>query len=190
MTPESGIGSRRRRALLATGAATAVLAIPEIVTDVRMRRRGGAGIVTLQFAGTPRAARRILRRWGREGRRAARASLLFDFPFLAAYGAFGWHGGHAVATALGDRGLPRLAALGTLTARASVVTATFDGVENLALLAVVGGRARRPYPAIARACALGKWGLVALGVPSLAFGAIAVRSRRRRFGDPAAQAAP
>src|SRR5687768_15786365 len=70
------------------GAAQTALFIPIAVLDRRMQRTGGGGIVPFELAGTPERARRTMQKWGPEGRSAARASLLLDFPFLVAYSGF------------------------------------------------------------------------------------------------------
>lgn len=58
--------------------------MPLAVLDRRMQASGGPGIIPFELAG-PTRSEAILHAWGNEGRRAARASLMLDFPFLLAY---------------------------------------------------------------------------------------------------------
>ena len=83
---EASIGSAlvNRVSLIGPAAASAALLASLAMLDRRMQATGGPGIIPFELAG-PERSPEILRVWGREGRRAARASLLLDFPFLVAY---------------------------------------------------------------------------------------------------------
>lgn len=70
--------------LIGPAAATVGLLLPLAVLDRRMQVTGGTGIIPFELAG-PERSTEIVRVWGAEGRRGARASLLLDFPFLVAY---------------------------------------------------------------------------------------------------------
>jgi hypothetical protein len=144
-----------------SAAATAVLFVPLAVLDRRMQRTGGPGIIPFELAGTPERARAMMDRWGEDGRAAARASLLLDFPFLVAYSALN------VAVA---RSRP--------AAAAAVAAGACDAVENAALLGVLAGRGDR-LPAVARGFALAKFALLGVG-----WGAAAVRVRRTGRRSP------
>jgi transposase len=50
----------------------ALLKNPDDSAERRMRRAASRGIVALEFAGSERRARALMRAWGRDGRRAAR----------------------------------------------------------------------------------------------------------------------
>ncbi len=137
------------RSLVAFGAATAALLVPLAVLDRRMQRAGGPGIIPFELVGTPERAAAVMDAWGEEGRRAARLSLLLDFPFLAAYSGFNV----ALAQALGSS---RWAAV-------AVGAGACDAVENAALLGVLHGRGAGRLPAVARAFAVAKFGLLGAG---------------------------
>ncbi|MFL5886439.1 MAG: hypothetical protein ACJ77M_15305 [Thermoleophilaceae bacterium] len=113
-------------------AATVALLIPLAVLDRRMQSTGGPGIIPFELAG-PDGGPKIMQRWGSDGRRAARASLVLDFPFLAAY------------TTLNVRLAARAGgALAPAVAATQVAAGACDAVENTALLGVLarGGDAR------------------------------------------------
>src|SRR5947207_2244827 len=65
-------------------AATLALLVFFVLFDRCMQRTGGPGIIPFELAG-PEGSPKIMQRWGSDGRRAARASLVLDFPFLVAY---------------------------------------------------------------------------------------------------------
>ena len=131
--------------LARSAAATAALFVPLAVLDRRMQRAGGPGIIGFEVAGTPERARAITDAWGEEGRAAARASLVLDFPFLIAY-----------------TGVNVALAPGRALAAVAVVAGACDAVENAALLGVLAGRDGR-LPAVARAFALAKFALLGIG---------------------------
>jgi hypothetical protein len=116
--------------------------VPLAILDRRMQTAGGPGIIPFELAG-PRRSAEILRRWGTDGQRAARASLILDFPFLVAYTTLGLRLTGQATDALGAR-WPRLARLGPAVAAVQVAAGALDAVENSALLGVVarGGDAR------------------------------------------------
>jgi hypothetical protein len=139
-----------RRSLAAFGAATMALFVPLALLDRRMQRAGGPGIIPFELVGTPARAAAVMDAWGEDGRRAARLSLLLDFPFLVAYSGLNV----AVARALGS---PRW------TTVAAVGAGACDAVENAALLGVLGGRGGGRLPAVARSFALAKFALLGAG---------------------------
>jgi hypothetical protein len=143
--------------------------IPLVRLDARMRATGGPGIIPFELAGPQRSAE-ILRRWGAEGRRAARASLVLDFPYLVAYTTLGVRLTGRVADALGARSI-RLARLGPAVAAVQIAAGACDAIENAALLGVVarGGDAR--LATLARNSALAKFAGLVLG---LVFGGAAL----------------
>jgi len=53
--------------------------------DAKAMKAGGAGIVTLELAGTADKAHVILTNWGAEGRRAARRDLWLDLGLILGY---------------------------------------------------------------------------------------------------------
>ncbi len=157
----------------------AMVSIPLLVYERRMRRTGGPGIIAFELAGTPRRARRITRRWGRDGRAAARASLLVDFPYLVTYtvlqNAACWAAGRALQRAEHLR----LGNLAGPIAGAQVGAGAFDAIENAALLGVLsGGRPELSY--VARSCAQAKFALLIAGWTYGGLGLISHLANRRR----------
>jgi hypothetical protein len=124
-------------------AATAGLLLPLAILDRRMSATGGTGIIPFELAGPDRSAQ-ILSAWGVEGRRAATASLLLDFPFLVAYTILNVRLTLRASNVLSARGVRALGAAGPVLAAVQVAAGVCDGVENAALLVVVarGGDAR------------------------------------------------
>ncbi len=137
------------RSLVAFGVATVALLVPLAVLDRRMQRAGGPGIIPFEPVGTPERAAAVMGAWGEEGRRAARLSLLLDFPFLVAYSGFNV----ALARSLRSSGWVVVA----------VCAGACDAFENAALLGVLDGRGAGRLPAVARAFALAKFGLLSAG---------------------------
>ena len=163
--------------------AAAVMAglwLPLVAAERRMRGSGGPGIIGLELAGSWEAVQRIEADWGPQGRSAARMSLLWDFPFLVAYGAFWWLSARAASEALRDGDRTVLAALGRPAVLAALTAASCDLVENAALLRALGRGGRLPYPVIARRCALGKFVLLGFCVFYALVGAGVSWTGRRR----------
>jgi len=117
-------------------------------------------VLGLELAGSPEAAARLIAPWGREARVAAGFSLGLDYVFLFAYStslALGslWAGsGFASQT---------IRQLGVALAWGQWLAGLFDAVENAALIEVLLGPIASPWPEIARAAALAKFGLVLVG---------------------------
>jgi hypothetical protein len=150
-----------------------LLLAPLVVLDRRMMHTGGAGIIAFELAGTPERSRRIMDRWGPEGRSAARMSLLLDYPYLVTYAGLQLAACGAASDALRSRGADILADAGRFIAPAQLAAGAFDAAENTALLGVLAGRSDR-LPAVARAAARAKFALLALG---WLYGALGLASR-------------
>jgi hypothetical protein len=136
-----------------------------------MKRTGGAGIIALELAGSRERARKLMDRWGTEGRAAARKSLLLDFVFPPTYASFQALACLASSDALAHRGQNGLAAAGPVLAWSQAAAAGFDYLENVSLLLVLGGRERRFAP-LARRAALVKFALLALGLGYVGLAAV------------------
>lgn len=134
-----------------------------------MRATGGPGIILFELAG-PQSSPEILRRWGTDGQRAARASLLLDFPYLVAYTTLGVRLTARAAAALGARST-RLARFGPAVAAVQIAAGVCDAVENAALLGVVARGGDAQLATLARNSALAKFAGLVLG---LAFGGAAL----------------
>ena len=175
-------GRHRPRVMRAFGAAQAALFVPLAALDLRMQRAGGPGIIPFELAGTPERAGEMMRRWGEDGRRAARWSLVLDYPFLVAYTGSNLALTSAAGESLSRAGLGSLGAAAPAVAVAQVAAAACDACENTALLgvlatgeeAVSGSR----LPATARAFARMKFALLGIGwAYALAGGIAHLRSR-------------
>ena len=160
--------------LLGPTAATAALSIPLAMLERRMRSTGGPGIIPFELAGPDRSAE-ILGAWGTDGRRAARASLLLDFPYLVSYTVLNVRAAARASAALDRRGNGTPGRLGRLVGATQVVGGACDAIENAALLGVVGRGGDPALASIARTAARIKF--AALGVGWLYFAA-ALRRRR------------
>jgi hypothetical protein len=174
MLPTVRLRRRTRKAgkpvLWILGAGHVLLLAPLVVLDRRMRRTGGPGIIPFELAGTPELSRRIMDKWGPEGRSAARMSLLLDYPYLVTYSGLQLAACSAASDALRRRGATTLADAGRVIAPAQIAAGAFDAAENTALLGVLGGGSDR-LPAVARAAARAKFALLMLGCLYAAVGA-------------------
>lgn len=169
----------RRRSLIVLGLATVLLDLVLIWLDRKMQGSGGPSILSLEFAGSLDRVNEIAAEWGQDGLRYARLSLWIDFAFMASYGAFFALAGNATRELAGRRGLRRLAALGAFAPACAVGAALFDAIENTLWLLALGGHIGDPAPAIATACAIVKFVLIALAILYALAGFIAwLRFRR------------
>lgn len=86
--PEGGRGAARRavRSLPVWTVIYAGYAAVMYRLERKMHQTGGPGIIPFELAGTAAAAEEIMARWGSEGRRAARLSLVLDFGYMLTYG--------------------------------------------------------------------------------------------------------
>lgn len=166
----------RRPSLIGPAASTAGLLVPLSLLDLKMRAAGGTGIISFELAGPDRSTE-ILRAWGTEGQRAARASLLLDFPFLVAYTMLGVQLTRLARETLTEQGASALGAIAPVVAFLQVGAGACDAVENAALLGVVarGGDAR--LASIARSAARAKFAGLSAG---WLYGAAAVVGPSRR----------
>jgi hypothetical protein len=144
------------------GIASLVILAILLVFEGRMKAAGGPGIVPFEVAGNQERAREILAQWGPEGRSAARASLVIDYPFLLAYASFYALACTALAGALGRRGFGWLSSVGMRLAWGALAAGAFDAVENAALLGVLATDGSGALAATARWFAVGKFTLTTL----------------------------
>jgi hypothetical protein len=151
-----------RASLTAPVAATAALFVPLAVLDCRMQSAGGAGIIAFELAG-PDCSAEILQAWGAEGQRAARASLLLDFPFLVAYSALNARLIELGCDALAAQGTSTLMPVAGTAAAVQVVAGVCDAVENAALLGVLAREGDARLSALARSEARAKFAGLIVG---------------------------
>lgn len=120
-----------------------------------------AGILSFELNGDPERARAIVESWGIEARGRAGFNLGLDYLYLVVYStglalACVWAG-----DLLRERGWP-LAAAGVPLAWLQWVGGVLDGVEDAALLAILGGDPG--WAPVARACALPKFVIAFTGI--------------------------
>jgi hypothetical protein len=173
------VGERRGRALWILGIASLVILGVLMVFEGRMKATGGPGIVPFEVAGSQERAREILALWGPEGRSAARASLIIDYPFLLAYASFYALACTAVSEALARRGFGWLGSVGMRLAWGALAAGAFDAVENAALLGVLATDGSGALAATARWFAIGKFTLTTLVILYVLGGLVLCLVRRR-----------
>jgi hypothetical protein len=175
-------GGQRQRAIIAFGTGQAVLGVPMLALERRMKRTGGPGIIPFELAGTPERADQILRAWGDEGRSAARSSLLLDYPYLVTYTGLQAALCDAASERLRRRGRQRLAKAGEVIGAMQWAAGAFDAIENVSLLGILAGRNGR-LPALARRSACTKFALLAMGWAYIAAGLEATYQARSSGND-------
>jgi hypothetical protein len=182
----------RRRLLWVAGACALALWLFLAIQDRQISDTPGPGIIPFEVAGTQERAEEILDDWGKEGRDAARVSLIADYPYIVAYSIFLAVGCTIAAGRLGRRGMQRLSRIGPPLGWAQFVAGAFDAIEDAALLRVLDGHTEA-YPGIAFVAAVGKFALAGLGVAYVILGAVLGRaasapaSHRQPEAEPGAQ---
>lgn len=174
---DSLLGRVNRRAFWIFGAGQILLLVPLLALERRMLRTGGPGIIPFELAGTPERSRKIMDTWGPDGQSAARLSLLLDYPFLVTYSGLGLTGSGAASDALRRRGATALADAGRVIGMMHLAAGAFDAAENTTLLGILAGRNGR-LPALARAFASAKFGLLTVGWLYGAFGLASHATKR------------
>jgi len=162
------------RSLAGPVAATVGLLVPLTELDRRLQASGGTGIIRFELAGPDRSVD-ILRKWGADGRRAARASLLLDFPFLVAYTTLGVRLTNEAGTVLSTHS-DRLASASRAVAAIQIAAGICDAVENAALLGVVVRNGDARLASIGRSAAITKFAGLTIG---WIYGAAALAERWR-----------
>jgi hypothetical protein len=131
----------RRVALVVLGAVTIGLFVFLAGKDDEMRDTGGPGIVPFEVAFDRERAEEIKADWDSVGQDAARVSLIVDYLFLFAYGAFLVLAAAATRDGAARLGWDRMERAGALAVPAAVAAATFDAIENAWLLITLETRA-------------------------------------------------
>lgn len=119
--------------------------------DLRRHPAAPLGIVSFEMAGSVGRAGEILAAWGPEGKRAARTSLRWDYPFILGYAA-----GLTVLAGLAGAVLarsPLVAGLAPVFAWAATAAGLLDALENVALQRVLAGAVTQPWPRLAQIAA-------------------------------------
>jgi hypothetical protein len=169
----------RRTGLWVSGIASAVLLAVLAVLDSIMRDAGGPGIVGFELAGSEEEAAEILADWGEGGQDAARASLYLDFPYLIAYGAFLTLAVAAVSDRARACGLRKLTAIAAVAIVLPASGASFDAIEDIALLVALEGEGGDTAPLLAAVCATLKFVLITAALVYVVVGLIAARRCER-----------
>lgn len=134
-------------------------------TNRTMLRTGGVGIVPLELIGSEKRARRVLERWGRgPGWRAARWSLVVDYPFLVAYGLGLWTLAAVVGSHADTRGWEAWADVIRWAGWGFVVAAVLDAIENTALLFLLYDKAVEAMAKVSLVSAALKFLLLIVGL--------------------------
>ena len=169
---------RRRRRLWILAATTVLTGVATGYFALEMEKHG-VGILEFEFTRTAADAERHYGDLGSDGRTDAMWSLLLDYPYLVSYGLLLI----GAAIAVGERSLrarrPALAGLAPWIAWGALGAATFDAVENTALLLVLDGNTGQPWPAIAYGCAMAKFVLIAAALLYIAGGLLLALRRPR-----------
>ncbi|MBN1375303.1 MAG: hypothetical protein JXA01_04025 [Dehalococcoidia bacterium] len=126
-------------------------------------------IVDYELAGSAAKAAGIIGAWDATARIQAGFSLGLDFLYMLVYSttiALACLWGATVLRSKGWR------AIGILLAWGLWLAALLDAVENFALATMLFSNIAEPYPLVAKICALGKFGLILLGLAYCALAAV------------------
>ena len=182
-----GLSARQRSRVLwlLVGASAAQLRVL-LIFEREMKRTGGPGIIGFELAGSSERAREILDAWGPEGRAAARKSLVLDYVYPPTYAALQALACDASAVGFARRHRHFLARAGAPVGWGQLAAASFDYVENSALLLVLAGHDRRA-PRVAQRAAQVKFALTSLAQAYILLAGIdaGLARWRRRIGDTA-----
>jgi hypothetical protein len=163
-------------------AATLVITIVlNIVDEPLITTEAPYGIVSFELAGGAEQAQAIIGSWDERARQFAAFSLGFDFLYILAYSTLISVGCVIAATNIRTANWP-LWGSGISLAWGMWLAALLDGVENLCLsLILLAGASASLWPAIARICALSKFGLLFVGLVFTFYGlAIGIVGRLKR----------
>jgi len=172
----------RRAALVVLSALTLGLGVFLSGQDDRMRDTGGPGIVPFELAFDRERAQEIKADWDSEGQDAARTSLVVDYAFLFAYGAF------LVLAVLSTRDLAsrrawsRMTRAAAVAVPAAIAAPAFDAIENAWLLISLETRSGDLAPLAGAIFACLKFGALAFVVAYLLAG-LALRVLSSRPAD-------
>ena len=122
-----------------------------------------SGIVSYELAGSAAQSQRVLASWDAGTRASAGLNLGLDYLFIAAYVAAIGMGCSLLAVSIRPR-VRVLAWIGVVLAWGQLLAGALDALENVALLSLLLGAGPGTWPAVARACAIPKFLIVALGL--------------------------
>lgn len=151
-----------------------------VVGEPLVTQQAPSGIVSFELAGTPSQAKAILDSWDERAKQFAAFGLGFDYLYMLAYSSTLGLGCLLAAGAIRAKEWP-LYVMGIPLAWGMCLAALFDAVENLGLtLILLTGETATVWPAIARLCALLKFGLLFLGLIYILYGLSAGLIKRLR----------
>jgi hypothetical protein len=150
------------------------LALPSLG---RMDLRG-VSIIDVEMMRTGVKAAETMAQLGPGGVDATQMSVFLDFPFLVFYALALSAACAVLAARAAEQRRTGLATAGRTIAWAAVVAATFDAIENIALLMVLDGHPDQPWPGIAFGFASAKFVLLAVVIVYLV-AALAITSAQR-----------
>jgi len=173
--------SRYKQVLAVSTLLTIGLMVAIHVTNAPLENQiAPLGIVSLQLAASPTAARAIIASWGPVEQQWALLNLAIDYPYLIAYATTLGLGCLMLAERFAEAG--RAARFGVALAWGMVTAACLDAVENALLLALLFGDQRGSWAALACACAVAKYLLVLAALAYLGGGALALLYSAGRKG--------
>lgn len=180
--PLEALSRRGRRAAFGWLLALIVALMTAMTVTGRPMQTAAAprGVLHFELAGDPAAMQRILDSWAAPARESAAFNLGIDYLFLLAYSTAIALACLMAAGAMRIAGWPVAAAVGVPLAWGQWLAALLDAVENAALLRVLLAGPDGPWPALARWCALPKFGLVLAGLAYAAAGGAVWLLRQRR----------
>jgi hypothetical protein len=140
------------RRLLAL-AAVALVSGAAMLPAMKTMADHGDSVIAFEGAGSVQKSEEIVVTWGEAGKRAAWWQLVFDTPFLLAYGLFAAAACAAVARRAQAAGKPRLQRTATALVWLGPIAAMADLAQNASLALILSGHVAQPWPRISAICA-------------------------------------
>lgn len=178
LSPYSWIKERARAPLL-IALITATVGLSIVLSSIGQSLKNQTapqGIISFELAGSKSRAEEILGSWSQSARHDAFLSIGVDYLFLCVYPL-------AISLACVTTGA-QLAQYRTFAKTGAVLSwlvlgaGALDGVENFAMIRMLKSIEGEAWPALAKWCAIPKFGLVALGIAYVLFAVLLRVSRR------------
>src|SRR5207244_6719009 len=168
---------RHRRVLISLFVAATFFCVAQL-PDLATMTRHGAGILQFEVVGTTSRAHLYLNEWGPAGRSAARRSLWLDYGFVFCWATL-FAGLCALVADRADRfARPWWARGAALLSWAILMAGLADLIENTAVLAILAGHVRQPFPLTSTLSALTVFVLKACSLVFPAACGVGVPARR------------
>jgi hypothetical protein len=165
------IPARKQLFIVLLAASLALSIIMGVVGDKLNTPAAPNGIVSFELAGSTQKARTILDSWDAQVRVYAGFIQGLDFLYLCVYSTTIALGCLLAGEVIYSRHWP-LAGLSKPLAWGLWLAAAFDAIENVALVILLFGSIQAPWPQVAVACAVLKFGLLILGLVYLLYGLV------------------